>query len=42
MKDGKIYCTEYNGTGKIKYKAIEWSMYSWQPWLERNCKCRVK
>ena len=33
-------CKICNGTGKIKYKKIEYVMYSWQPWLTKNCKCQ--
>ena len=33
-------CNKCNDTGKIKYKDIEECMYSWQPWLEKDCRCK--
>lgn len=33
-------CEKCNDTGKVKYKPIEDHMYSWDPWLERDCSCK--
>jgi len=35
-----IKCKICNDTGKVKYKKVEWAMYSWQPWLTRDCICK--
>lgn len=32
-------CNKCKDTGVIKYKEIEDVMFSWQPWLEKNCEC---
>jgi len=35
-----VKCNKCNDTGKIKYKHIEFLMYSWDPWLETECSCQ--
>jgi hypothetical protein len=35
-------CNKCKDTGKIKYKIIEYCMYIWQPWLEKDCDCEGK
>lgn len=41
MKDTSIFkCNDCKDTGKIKYIPIEFIMYSWQPWLEKECSCQ--
>lgn len=42
MKQPKFKCTECKDTGKVKYIPIQFSMYSWQPWLEKECSCQKK
>jgi len=32
-----IKCSVCKDTGKMRYKNIEWAMYSWQPWLTKDC-----
>ncbi len=40
QKHKSYICNKCKDTGKILFKTIEYSMYSWQPWETRTCDCK--
>ena len=41
-KKEKYNCYKCKDTGIIKYKDIEYLMYSWIPWKIKKCECKKR